>query len=151
MTSTVEKLHGLILVNLTCCQYFDVCRYIQVHEILTYEHNNLPIFNNTVILKLVARTGNFIPIPVANSMIFNVRRSLNLFCVRMYINISKSIHRKLMEQGAEEARSAGLPNWRSRVFQHSDIMRKQQRCFLYSKVTPHGKIIKGCFQLCAQR
>ena len=134
-----------MLVNLTWYQYFNVCRYDHVHKILTDEHKNLPIVNNTTILKLVARTGNFIPTPSANQIVFNVRRSLNLFCIRVYKNISKSIHRKLIEQGAEEARSAGLPSWRPRVFQHSDAVLKQQRDFLYSEANNTWRNNRGRF------
>ena len=134
-----------MLVNLTWYQYFNVCRYDHVHKILTDEHKNLPIVNNTTILKLVARTGNFIPTPSANQIVFNVRRSLNLFCIRVYKNISKSIHRKLIEKGAEEARSAGLSSWRPRVFQHSDAMLKQQRDFLFSEANTTWRNNRGHF------
>ena len=122
-----------MLVNLTWYQYFNVCRYDHVHKILTDEHKNLPIVNDLAILKLVSRTGNFIPTPSANQIVFNVRRSMNLVYSRVYKNISKSIHRKLIEKGAEEARSAGLSSWQPRVFQHSDAMLKQQRNFRYSE------------------
>ena len=134
-----------MLVNLTWYQYFNVCRYDHVHKILTDEHKNLPIVNNTTILKLVARTGNFIPTPSANQIVFNVRRSLNLFCIRVYKNISKSIYRELIEQGAEEARFAGLSSWRPRVFQHSDVVLKQQRDFLYSEANNTWRNNRGHF------
>ena len=89
---SVDELKGLILVNLTWYQYFNVCRYDHVHKILTDEHKNLPIVNNTTILKLVARTGNFIPTNSANQIVFNVLRSLNIFCIQVYKNLSKSIY-----------------------------------------------------------
>ena len=78
---SVDELKGFILVALSWYQYFNVCRYDQIHKILTDEHKNLAIVNDTTILKLVARTGNFIPTPSANQIVFNVRRSLNIFCI----------------------------------------------------------------------
>jgi hypothetical protein len=100
---------------------------------LTDEHNNLPVVVNATILELVARTVNFTPTHSANQIVFNVRKSMNLVYSRVYKNFSKSIHRKLIEKGAEEARSAGLSSWQPRVFQHSDAMLKQQRNFRYSE------------------
>jgi hypothetical protein len=65
---SVVELKGLILVALNWYQYFNVCRYDQIHKILTDEHKNLAIVNNTTILKLVARTGNFYPISESNRL-----------------------------------------------------------------------------------
>ena len=122
---SIDELKGLILVDLTWYQYFNAYRFDHAHEILTDEHKNRPIVNNTEVLKLVAiPTGNFIPTPSANQIVFNAHRSLNIFCIRVCKSISKSTYRKLIEQGAEEARSAGLPSWRSRVLIHSDVILK---------------------------
>jgi hypothetical protein len=134
-----------MLVNLTWYQYFNVCRYDHAHKILTDEHKNLPIVNDLAILKLVSRTGNFIPTPSANQIVFNVRRSLNIFCIRVYKLISKSVYRTLIEQGAEEAQAAGLPRWRPKVFHHSDTVLKQQRDFLYSEANSTWRNHRGRF------
>ena len=134
-----------MLVNLTWYQYFNVCRYDHVHKILTDEHKNLPIINDLAILKLVSRTGNFIPTPSANQLVFNVRRSLNIFCIRVYKTITKSIYRKLIERGAEEAQAAGLPHWRPKVFHHSDAVLKRQRDFHYSEANNTWRNNRGQF------
>ena len=142
---SVDELKGLILVALNWYQYFNVCRYDQIHKILTDEHKNLAIVNDTTILKLVARTGNFIPTPSANQIVFNVRRSLNIFCIRVYKNITKSVYSSLIAQGAEEAHSAGLIRWRSRVFHHSDVMLKKQRDFLFSDANNTWRNHRGSY------
>jgi hypothetical protein len=112
---------------------------------LTDEHKNLSIVNNTTILKLVARTGNFIPTPSANQIVFNVRRSLNIFCIRVYKCITKSVYWNLITQGAEEARSAGLTRWRPRVFHHSDAVLKKQRDFFFSEANNTWRNNRGRF------
>ena len=101
--STVE-LCGLILLSLTWYQYFNVCKFNNIHLILTDQHKNLPIVRDVSVLKLVARTGNFIPTPSANQLVVNVRRSLNIFCIRVYRCFSKAVYSKLIEQGAKDAR-----------------------------------------------
>ena len=71
---SIGELTGQILINLTWYQYFNVCQYNHVHKILTDDHKTLPIVNDLAILKLVSRTGNFIPTPSANQLVCNVRR-----------------------------------------------------------------------------
>jgi len=74
--------------------------------ILTDDHWNLPIVKNISVLKLIARSGNFIPTPAANQLLINVRRSLNIFCIRVYRCFSKNVYSKLIEQAAKEAQDA---------------------------------------------
>ena len=141
--STVE-LCGLLLVNLTWYQYFNRCRS-NIHLILTDEHKNLPIVRDPSVLKLVARTGKSIPTPPAKQLALNVRRSLNIFCIRVYRCLSKAVHLKLIQQGVETSRAAGLPDWRPCIFHHSDAMLKKERDFVFSEACTTWRENRGRF------
>ena len=134
-----------MLVRLTWYQYFNVCRYDQIHKILTAEHKELPVVHNLAVLKLVARTGNFIPTPSANQIVFNAQNSLNIFCIRVYKTLSKAVHRDLILKGQEEARLIGIPRWKPMVFNHSDIVLKKQRSFFFSNANSTWRNNRGNF------
>jgi hypothetical protein len=101
--TSMGKLTGRIDINLTLYQYCNVCWYYHINKFLTDDHKNLQIVNDLAILKLVSRTCSFIPTPSGNQLVFNVHRLLNIFCIRVYNLISKSIGLILICQGAEEA------------------------------------------------
>jgi hypothetical protein len=98
----------------------------------TAKHNSLAIVNDATILKLVARTGNFVPTPSANQIVFHVNPSPNYFCIRLYKSKSQSIYWDLITQEAEEARSAGLVAGDPEFFIIPTLCSKGNAIFLYS-------------------
>ena len=113
-------------------QYLNRRRLSKIHLILTDEHKLIPILQCPSFLTLVARTGNFIPTPVASQLNSIVHKSLNIFFVRVYNTLSKYVHRKFFNTCDITTRAAGISNWRPKLFPHNSVWYAQRRKFIFS-------------------
>jgi hypothetical protein len=80
----------------------------KIHFILSEERKHLQIIKNQAVPNLVAKTGNFIPTPSAQSLIRNIPLSLNIFCIRVYNQSSGFINRNRIQEGKEAAAAVGI-------------------------------------------
>lgn len=122
-----------MLIRKTWRQIFNRRRNHKIHFILTEEHKHLQIIKNQAVLNLVAKTGNFIPTPSAQSLIRNIPLSLNIFCVRVYNQFSGFIHRNRIEEGKEAAAAVGIHSWKPLTFGYNALWYKKRRDFVFSK------------------
>jgi len=88
--------------------------------ILSDEHKELPITKNQAVLDLVAKTGNFIPIPSAQQLVKNVKLSLDIFTVRVFNQFSGYVHRKLIQEGKDAEMREGILPWKPKKFGYSN-------------------------------
>ena len=118
---------------MTWYQFFNRRRNLKIHLILTEEHRRLPIIENRAVLKLVGKTGNFIPTPPAQQLIRNVALSLNIFCVRVYNQFAGFIYRDRIEESKSAAEEAGVPLWKPKTFRYNLMWYIKRRAFVFSK------------------
>ncbi len=145
---SVDELNGLILVNLSWYHHFNICRYDQVHKVLKDEHKNLAIVNDTMILKLVAKTGNFIPTPSANQIVFNVRQSSAFEYTRVLLKqcTGTLLHREQKKLSPLAWYTGGLE-----FFIILMLCLNSNAIFSSVRLITHGERIKVVSQLEAQR
>jgi len=100
-----------MLIRLSWYQYFNSCHNDFIHLILTEEHKKLSIVTDLTFLSLVSRTGNFIPTPPANQLIFNVKRSLHVLQGRIHSILSHKVNYTVITNSKAAAAAIGIPNW----------------------------------------
>ena len=122
---SVNQLIGEMMVRQSWYQYLNRRLLSKIHLILTDEHKSIPILQRPSFLTLVARTGNFIPTPVASQLNSVVHKSLNIFFVRVYNTLSKYVHRKFFNTCDITMRAAGISNWRPKLFPHNSAWQQK--------------------------
>ena len=117
----------------------------KVHMILSDEHKELPITKNQAVLDLVAKTGNFIPIPSAQQLVRSVKLSLNVFTVRVFNQFSGHVHRKLIQEGKDAEMREGILPWKPKKFGYSNAWYVEHKKYIFSNKNPTWR---NNFNLC---
>ena len=140
---SVEDLTGQLLIRLTWHQYFNNRHIDGIHLKLTAADSKLPIVADPAFLRLVSRTGNFIPTPSATQLIVNVKMSLLTLSSRINSILKFHAFKELIESSAAEAQKIGLPDWKPLRFQLTTEQLLEQRRKVFTDSNPAWRHFRG--------